>query len=67
MRRKKGDRERGYGNIHSLQRSPKKGILNPADALSALPGKRWRAYSLNSFTTYQRYRKKKNETRPPRN
>lgn len=23
---------RGYGNIQSLQRSPKKGILDPADA-----------------------------------
>lgn len=35
-------RERGYGNIRPLQRSPKKGILNSADALSALPEKRWR-------------------------
>lgn len=36
----------GYGNIHSLQRSPKKGILDPADALSALPERGLRAYSL---------------------
>lgn len=50
------EREReGYGNIHSLYRSPKKGILDPADASSALPERGWRAYSLhsNSHTIYQ--------------
>lgn len=33
----------GYGNTRLLQRSPKKGILNSADALSAPPEQRWRA------------------------
>lgn len=34
------ERDRGYGNIPSIQRSPKKGILDPVDALSAPPEKR---------------------------
>lgn len=54
--RKKSERE-GYGNIHSLQRSPKMGIEDRADALSAPPERGWRAYSLNSLTIYQRYKK----------
>lgn len=36
----------GYGNMHSRQRSPKKGILEPADALSPPPERGRRAYSL---------------------
>lgn len=34
IRRKQRERN-DYGNIQSLQRSPKKGIPDPADALSA--------------------------------
>lgn len=46
-------RERGYGSARSLHRSPKKGILDPADAQFAPPEKRRGAYSLCGSTINQ--------------
>lgn len=46
-------RERGYGSTRSLHRSPKKGILDPADAQFAPPEKRHGAYSLCGYTINQ--------------
>lgn len=46
----------GYGNIHSLQRSPKKGILDLADVLSSSTREGMEGFLTNSLTTYQSYR-----------
>lgn len=53
------ERRKEWGNIHSLQRSPKKGILNPADALSAAPERGWKTYSLQEPHNLTIYNTKK--------
>lgn len=65
VRRKKGDRERGYSNVHSLQRSPKKGIL-------ILLTHYLHYQARDGGPTHSRASQltrdiEKNETRPPRN